>query len=362
MRRAISEVDKARTSDSVVSHPAHSWSTCASIVARLFTCFLCLLVLPGCDRPPEAGSQVENQKTPITDVALALNWYPEAEHGGFYAALVHGYYEQAGLRVTIVPGGPGAPVLQEVATRKVAFGVEAADRVLLGRAQGADVVAVMAPLQNSPRCIMVHKQSGIISFDQLQNLTLAISTAGPWALFLQKRLPLEGVQLVPYPGNVAEFLINDNYAQQAYVFSEPFVATKAGGDPHCLMVSDLGFNPYTSVLVTSNRLIQSDPELVERMVQATVRGWHKYLEDPATTNGYIHEQNPEMDLDILAYGADAIRPLCVDGTRPLDQLGTMTAERWQTLAEQMVEAEAIDAGAVEPTDAFTTRFLTTGTR
>lgn len=316
------------------------------------------LLLAGCAERPEAGSAVQTSDSPqLREVTLALNWYPEAEHGGFYAALVYGYYEEAGLRVTIVPGGPGAPVIQEVATGKMTFGVATADRVLLGRAKGADVVAVMAPLQNSPRCIIVHEKSGISSFDQLENLTLAISTAGPWALFLQNKLPLKEVTLVPYPGNVAEFLINDDYAQQGFVFSEPFVAEKAGGDPKCLMVSDLGFNPYTSILITRGETSEQDPDLVRRMVDASICGWQQYLADPAQTNNYIHDQNPEMDLDILAYGAEAMQPLCVDEATPIERLGHMTPQRWQTLAEQMVEVDAIKAGDVDPLEAFSTKFV-----
>ena len=63
-------------------------------------------------------------------VRLALNWFPEAEHGGFYAALVHGYYQKQGLQVEILGGGPDAPVIQRVATGAVEFGVTNADDVL----------------------------------------------------------------------------------------------------------------------------------------------------------------------------------------------------------------------------------------
>ena len=64
-----------------------------------------------------------------------------------------------------------------------------------------------------------------------------------------------------------------------------------------------------------------------------------------------------MDLDILAFGAETIRGLCITDGTPLDALGRMTLERWATLSEQLVEAEAVDAGVLEPADAFTTEFL-----
>ena len=55
------------------------------------------------------------RETPTADafpkVQLALNWFPEAEHGGLYAAAVHGYYEENGVEVEILGGGPDAPII-----------------------------------------------------------------------------------------------------------------------------------------------------------------------------------------------------------------------------------------------------------
>ena len=311
----------------------------------------------GADSGSTAGGGGSTSPAGLVKVSLSLNWYPEAEHGGFYAALVHGYFEEEGLQVEIVAGGPGAPVIQEVAGGKATFGVANADRILLGRSQDADVVCVMAPLQHSPRGIMVHKKSGIKNFEDIKDITLAMSAAGPWALYVKKNVPLESVEIVPYAGSVAEFLRNEKFAQQAYVFSEPFVAEKKGGDPHVLMVSELGFNPYTSGLIVRSETIEQQPKLVEKMVRASKRGWQKYLADAKQTNDYIHKQNPEMDLDILEYGAKAMRPLCVDEATPMDRLGAMTDERWKTLFGQLVEVDAVDAGSVDYRKAFTTRFL-----
>jgi NitT/TauT family transport system substrate-binding protein len=284
-----------------------------------------------------------------------LNWRPEAEHGGYYAALVHGYYKDAGLEVEIIPGGPSAPVLQQVARGEVTFGVTNADDVLLARAQEADVTALMAPLQTSPRCIMVHKSSGIEDFDQLKNVTLAMSGGKAWAQFLKKTLPLEGVEFEEHPTN-EKFLFDENYARQAYVFSEPFVVEQQGGDPASLLVADLGFNPYTSLLIAKQSTIDMQSDIVQRMVSASIKGWDKYLNDPDETNKYINQQNSDMSLEILAYGVDAMQPLC----KVIEEGGStghMTIERWKTLHEQMVDVEAIEPDAVDPMKAFTTKFL-----
>src|SRR5690348_16914722 len=123
------------------------------------------LLLPGCGnnssaRPVATAQPVrtpEHSPAPnkvadedLIPVTLQLNWFPEAEHGGYYAALVHGYYRDAGLDVKILPGEPNSPVVQQVARGMVDFGVVNADNIIFGRAQQAPIVAVMAPLQISP--------------------------------------------------------------------------------------------------------------------------------------------------------------------------------------------------------------------
>ncbi len=333
--------------------------------------FLCgclwagLFVVSGCSSenspPPKvtttetAGSSNPESK-PTDDVELALNWLPEAEHGGFYTADVHGLFAERQLRVKIVPGGPGVPVIQNVASGKVTFGVTNADQVLLQRAQEADVVAVFAPIQQSPRCIMVHKKSGITKFDDLKDMTLAINVNQTFLGYMKKKLPLTNVQIVPYAGSVAPFLENDRFGQQAYSFSEPFLAEEKGSDPLNLMVSDLGFNPYTSVLITRAEVIEKQPELVRRMVDACRLGWRKYLDEPEKTNEHIHSLNAEMGLEILAFGTRTLKPLCETGLTAPDRLGEMTAERWSTLTEQLVEGGALKAGAVDPAKAFDRSF------
>ena len=111
------------------------------------------------------------------------------------------------------------------------------------------VVAVMAPLQLSPRCIMVHESSGIRDFNDLKNITIEMSNSNPFSYFLRKKLPLEGVKVVPYYGQRGPVFAAQELRAAGYVFSEPFVARKEGGDPEVLMLSKLGFNPYSSVLV-----------------------------------------------------------------------------------------------------------------
>lgn len=319
----------------------------------LLTVGLSAGILSGCT----GGEPVTTTDDGSTQVRLALNWYPEAEHGGYIAADVHGCFADEKLSVEIVPGDAGAPqaVIAELAAGRLLFAVSDADNLVKARAKGVPLVAVMAPLQTSPRCIVVHEASGIKRLEDLTDVELAISEARPFALWMKMKLPLTNVRFVPYSGGVGEFLTKEKFAQQGFVFSEPFAAREKGGDPHVLMVSDLGFNPYGSLLVTTEQTIERSPGLVQSVVAAAARGWDQYLRNPRKTNEAIHQQNSDMSLDVLQYGAEQMVELCrVEGTIPLCG---MTLDRWQTLVEQIEEIDEIPVGRVDAEKCFTNRFL-----
>lgn len=312
---------------------------------------------PTAESLPTASGDSPKVSRELTDVTLQLNWFPEAEHGGYYAAHVHGYFEEAGLRVQIVKGGPGVPVIQNVGTQRMTFGLSNADQILVGRGQEADVVAVFAPLQTSPRCIMVHAKSGIKNFDELKNVTLAINENSTFGSILKHKLPLTGCKIEPYPGSIAKFLLTDNFAQQGYVFSEPFLATQEGAVPHVLMAAEIGFNPYTSVLITHGDTIKNQSDVVQKMVTACRKGWVKYLEDSTQTDAHIQKENSEIDQNSLAHGAKELRKLCLSSDVTADKIGQMTQERWQSMFDQMVESGVSEKDSVNVSIAFTTRFL-----
>ena len=303
-------------------------------------------------------AELESQsKTDPKRIQLALNWFPEAEHGGFYAAQIHGYYADKNLEVEILGGGPDAPVIQRVATGSVEFGVTNADDVLYARAQQAPVVAIMAPYQVNPRCIMVHADSGIEQIGQIENITLAMSQRPAFSHYLRWKYPLKGVNIVPYPGNVSQFLANPKFAQQAYIFSEPFVAKAKGGNPKSLLVADIGFNPYASVLIVTQSTIRDQADIVRAVVQASIQGWKHYLEDPTETNRHINSLNPEMGIEILAYGAEASKDLVFNTIAKEKGLGHMSNERWDTLYDQMKNASLIEVDRDNVSSAFDTQFL-----
>ncbi len=317
-----------------------------------------LIWLAGCTGNSSVGDVGSaNAGRSPRSLTLMLNWFPEAEHGGFYAAEVLGLFSERNLKVAIRPGGPAAPVAQELVTGRVQFAVVNADDVLLFRQQGASVVAIMAAMQESPRCILVHASSGVESLQGLRGLTLQAGAGRPYLLYLKARGLLEGVHVVPYSG-VAKFASDPGTAMQGYTFSEPFLARQAGADARVLKVSRLGFNPYASCLITTEAMIAAEPDVVQRVVDACRRGWLAYLEDPRRTNAHILELNSQgMTAEALDFGARELRELCLPNAMSPERFGQMTRERWQTLIDQFAELGLVDPEKVTVEKVSDTRFL-----
>jgi NitT/TauT family transport system substrate-binding protein len=317
-----------------------------------------LMLLIGCSAEQSTSGPASKEAPANPRIKLVLNWYPEAEHGGFYAALVHGIYKSHGIDVEIVPGGKGVSVAPELELGRAQFGIGNADDVLMARSADSSMVALMAPLQDGPRCIMVREDSDITSFQTLKNVKLQIDSGRPYVPFLKSKSLLDSsVQIVPYYGTVAELVSGPGVAQQAYSFSEPLLAEQQGVKVRNLMLSEIGYNPYACCLVATEEYVQRNPELVKKMVVASIEGWQKYLESPQETNAYILKQNEKMTAEALAYGVEKLKALCIPEGFSRDRIGQMTLSRWQTLRDQLVSLELIDGAKAVAERCFNDRFL-----
>lgn len=304
-----------------------------------------------------ADSQANARET-TTPVLIQLNWFPETEHGGVYAAKAAGLYEKAALDVTIRAGGQGTRIGAELASGRVQFAFANADDVVLFRQEGVDAVAVLAAMQNHPRCILVRADSGIRKFEDLAGNILQCQPGQCFLTFMERKGYLEGVQQVPYSGSIAALISTKNTAVQAYSFSEPLVAQQQGVDVEMLMLSDLGWNPYSSVLVTTGELIRTQPELVRKVVLATQQGWQDFIKDPSLANAAILKVNSEaMTPEVLAFGYEGFKTLAMPADFKLSQVGSMTSARWEELVVQMTQLGLTDGTTVKAADCFTTEFL-----
>jgi NitT/TauT family transport system substrate-binding protein len=305
------------------------------------------------------GCHHDSDKAKFVKVALQADWYPQPEHGGFYTALVRGYYKDAGLDLSIQPGGPYLNVEQQVAVGAAQFGMSSSDKILESVADGQPLVAVAATMQHDPQGVMVRKDSPIHSFADLNGHTVAIKTGSTWWQFIEKRYALTNVHEVPAMMNVANFVADPQYVQQAFATSEPFFAQQAGIQTRVILTSDAGYNPYR-VMFTTRDYLRHHPDVVLKFVDASLKGWRDYLSDPSTAHAVIVKLNPALNQQWMNFTWGALRDGHFVAGDDLGgaELGKMTVQRWDMMYKQLLDLGVIDK-QFEPATAYTLQFVGT---
>ncbi len=275
-------------------------------------------------------------------VTLQLNWKAEPQFGGFYAAQVEGIYAQHGLSVKITEGGASAPTVDMIGAGTVPFAIVSGDEIVRARANGNPIVALFAVYQTNPQGIMTRASRGFKTLADVftHEGTLAMERGLPYSDFLEKKYGFAKLKIVPSAfGDLSLYRAEENYAMQCFVTSEPLAAKKTGIEPQTFLIADSGYNPYTTVLATSETYLNSNRQMVEKMVDAVRQGWQVYLADPTKTNQYMGKLNPTMDAQTFAQSAEAQKRLIqIAGA----DIGAMTLEHWQQLVRQLVELKVIE--------------------
>ena len=317
-----------------------------------------LLAFSGCKKeestqqaePPKTDNTAENPADPNaarpapaekSAITLQLNWTPEPEFGGFYAAVHKDIYAKAGLDVAIKAGAAGVQTWKMVATGKVPFAIAAADEIIRARLNDADLVALFAVYQTNPHALMVHKSSGVTSLEEIfksgKIKKVAMESGLPYVHFIEKKYGFDKVDVIQHGGNLSLFLQDSKMAQQCFIFSEPVSAKEQGVEVDAFSVAQGGYNPYVAVVITSESYLEKNRPVVEKFVRATRAGWRAYLDDPAPTNVYMKEQKSPMSVEAMKSAAELQMPYVETDETRKNFLGYMSQERWEELAGQLLE-------------------------
>ena len=273
---------------------------------------------------------------------LALNWKAEPQFGGFYAAKYNGDFARKKLVVDIIESGSGTPTVQMLASGKVDYAIVSADEIVIAHDRGANnIVALFAVYQINPQGIMTHVERGFNKIDDVMHGDgLLLWQAGlAYAQYFKKHYAPINVATAPYLGGIGNFQNDAKISQQCFVTSEPLAAEKAGIKVKTFLIADSGYNPYTTVLATTREHLQKNPDEVKDFVTSVREGWTAYLKNPEPTNEKMAQLNKAMDASTFLASAKAQVPLITP--QGDSALGTMSAQRWQTLVEQLLEIKMI---------------------
>lgn len=309
---------------------------------------------PASPATPAAAPAAAAPTAPHATVRLQLNWVPEPEFGGFYAAVQDGLYAARGITVEIIRGASGTPTPQLTATGQVEFGIVSGDQILSFAERGANLVGVFAVFHTSPMGIMVKADAPWKTLEELwkSDATIAMEAGLPFVKYLNARFGAGTVKIIPTGTGLAAFERGTVQAQQCFISAEPVQMELKGQRVRVFSLAAGGYDPYTVTVATRREYLEANRGVCERFVQATREGWVRYLANPAKYNPAMHALNPAMSMEAMAAAAVLQDPLVAPAAGSAVPVGWMTAERWARLAEQMKELGLIKSVPTDVRAAF----------
>lgn len=331
-----------------------SWSS-----LPIFLGMLALLVT-GCAKG-ETSTPTLSERPSRVKVSLALDWYPNANHAGLYMAGERGYFEDENLEVDIFTPGDPATVLQTVASGRDDFGISYQTEVLLARQEDVPVVSVMAIVQHPLNVLMTLKSSGIDRPGKLKGKSVGYPGIAYDVPLLETMLEADGliladVELVNVGFNLVQALVGKRVDAVigAYVSHETILAENQGYPVNVIRMEDWGVPDfYELVLVTSEKKLKEDPDVVRRFLRAVVRGYDAAMEDPQAAIDLLLSVYAEADEAVERPGVGVLVPLWRS-----DQgaFGWQEEARWTDFANWM-KANGLLREDIDPLKAFSNEYM-----
>lgn len=330
------------------------------LITALVLAVVCAAGLSACGERSEDGSNAD--RPPADRLSLLLDYLPNVDHAGIYAAQQRGQFERAGLDVDVRAPQDPASVLKLVEAGKVDVGITYEPELLLARQKNKDLVAFASVIQKPLTSLVSLPKANIRSPKDLANKTVGTSGIAYQDSYLDTILKRAGVD----PSSVKRVNVGFNL-NQALIFGrvdatlgafsnvEAVDLERRGRKPVVTPVDRLGVPTYDElVLVAKDETLTKRESAIRRLVRAIALGTAQVKRDPQVGVDALLRVNRGLDRRLTAAQLQRTIPAFfpTDG-KPW---GWMDTDEWATYAQWMLDNRLL-SGRMPLDNVLTTDFL-----
>lgn len=328
------------------------------ILALIVILIFSISLVSGCS----TQSTAENTKEKPEPIKVILDWTPNTNHTGLYAALENGYYEEEGLKVEIIQPTEGTSTTL-VAVGQGDFAVTYQEDVTyaLTSKDPLPVKAIAAIIQNNTSGFASPKSKNIETVKDFEG-----KAYGGWgspseeavlkAVMMKNNADYSKVKNITL-GNDDFFAATQKEIDFVWIF-EAWTGMEAkvrGVELNYIPVKDLdpALNYYTPILITNTKTIKENPDKVRRFLKATEKGYRYAIEKPEESGKILLKYAPELEEELVI---ESQKFLAGEYTKGAPKWGVMKEEIWRNYAEFLFQNGLIEK-ELNVEDAYTNEFL-----
>ena len=315
---------------------------------------LAFLMLGGC-----AGKGEDNRD--LEKITVILDYMPNTNHSGIYAADKLGYFEQEGLKVEIIEPGDNT-VTTLIAAGKGDFGFSFQEDVTYARTldEPLPIRAVAA--------VIAHNTSGFASYRD-KNITRPMDFEGKtyagWGSPSEEAIVRGVMQADGGDPDKLNYVVSDDLSYSVLrdkvdviwlYWAWEGIASQLAGMPLNyieLRTLDSRLDFYTPVLIAENSFLEENPETAESFLKAARRGYEYCVQNPESAAEILYESTPEYDLEMLKASQEYLASRYIDDS---DSWGLMKDEVWDDYTRFMLENQLIPR-SIPASECYTNEFL-----
>ena len=312
-----------------------------------FIFFLISLLLSACS--PIAATQAPDQ------ISVRLKWTHGVQFAGFYIADQKGFFAEENLSVNLREGGLEYDELDLVSDGQDDFGVVGGQTVVSARLNGYPIKAVATVFQISPAVYFSLAESGIERPEDFVGKRVMVFPSDTKLKIMLKNVGVNMDQVIAVPPStdLSSLYAGEEEVWAGYVTNQVVRARLDGYEINVIYPEDFGIFEYGDCIITTDELIQGNPDLIERFIRAAMRGWRYAIENPAEA-AQIASQYADIENDTyLLASMEAQVPLIHNGAAPI---GWMEFEDWQDMCDLFLPSDYCE-DEFKTQDVFTLQFL-----
>ncbi len=276
-----------------------------------------------------------------TPATLQLSWLHSVQFAGSYLAQDRGYWSEAGLDVTLVPGGPNAPVEPPVVSGRALMGISAADYTASAVAQGAPFRILAVAMQRNPFTIASLPGNPVHEPKDLEGKKIGMALANMpvlQALSTLNGVDIERIEVVPTQYAAQPLLAGEVDCLLAWATDLPVAMIIAGVEPVTMLMADFGYAVHSQTYIATEESLRDRRADLVALLAGETRGWDAFRADTDAAAEMTVARFPDAGLDLATQKLQGERqvPLMFSDLTDAEGFGWFTedtvAENIETLA------------------------------